>query len=467
MNKQQLTVIVVAVVVIALVVAAAVTINSSKTKGVGSGAVAATGGTVNRDVMPFSGVRYDYNSTSQAVTNVVPLGWWGLQWLPSTENFTMLNVQNVYQGNITPGLDSVPGVTFTSSTSGSASLDSEPVMSVCNPGEIVSGFVTYGDGQANGLRVMCKSIWDLNAEETPGSLDPIILGNISTQQANKTQTNSSWVSFVENAGMSSLDSGVLYHEILPVFADNHDPASVNSFLAGRNSYKPIVNDPTCVGIPLLTDGTRTSPQELCTISGNPHPGFLAANTACAAQANAVCKTLEKDDPYCACVNASTIPGAAKEMGLPSDKLPPRCLSNGTCMSADYQKSWMSYLGVASDCCPKLTIEICKVLVDMDPAAIVHLANNHIDCSGAVPNTCGQCSAGGGPCVATTAIDGLTACQPHQADGTCAAGFVECKAAPLPPSPGTGSSTPASPVGIAIGAVVAFLIVVFLIYWKTR
>jgi len=428
--------------------------NNTKKTGVGAAPVVG----VDRDVMPFSGVQYNFDINSKNVTNVQPLGWTGMQWEPSTQIFLMNDVQNILQGNISTNQHVVPNTTFMGGAAGTTA----PFLSTCDPGQIVTGFATYGtDGAAQGLQVVCKSIWDVdqaNSISTLGTLDKVVADAVSGS-AVKSEVQESWVAFA-NPGLVATSAGVLSATMNPKSASAQDINGAVPFLQLRDVYKPVVNDPTCTSVFLQTDGTRVNPQEMCTMTGTK---FLAANTACTTQATTVCGALPNkgaDDPYCACINATPIPGAATAMGLKPEQLPPRCLSNGACMSARFQDTWMSYLGVASDCCPALTVDICKVLLKMDPATIVHITNSGINCTGSVPNTCDRCTAGAGPCVATVSIDGMSACQPKQPDGTCAKGFEECSAPSPDPSPGKGDDNNVIP--IAVGTVVGFLLMVIII-----
>lgn len=406
---------------------------------------------VPRTVMPFSGVQYAFDPKTKNVTNIQPLGWTNMQWMPSTQTFSMQDVANVYQGNIASYQHVVPDTTFLGGPVNAAA----PYQSLCHPGEIVTGFATYGVGNNNaaqGLQVLCKSIWNVEDPNTPSTLGTLdnTLAKILSGTPVRHETPSSWVSFL-NPGLFSTSSGVLSADISPKPASVQNDVGAAAFLLGRDAYRPVVNDPTCTSVFLQTDGTRVNPEDLCIMNSN---AFKSANAACAIQAKKICNKLSKDDPYCACINAQPIPDAAKAMGLQPEQLPPRCLSNGDCMSARFQDTWMSYLGASSNCCPTLTLDLCKVLLEMDPSTIVRVTNSHLNCTGAIPNTCDRCTAGGGPCVYTgIGVDGETVCKPKQADGTCPPQFEECT-----PNSGGGGSSGAnnSVIGIIVGVVVGFL-----------
>lgn len=204
-----------------------------------------------------------------------------------------------------------------------------------------------------------------------------------------------------------------------VLPNNNKFDQTATYQQAASTARLVVTDPTCTGVSMSFDD-KGNPINVQNV-GDGNGVSPLAEAVCNQRAIQLCKTsFDSDDPYCACINAQSIPGLSA-IGINEPK---RCLSNGDCMGADPSVTWMDYThaDVATKC-EKLAVDVCAFLWNLSAETIV-LSNVNLQCTN-TSGRCPDCDSGDGPCKSMVPYQGHIACRSRQPDGTCGAGFVDC------------------------------------------
>jgi hypothetical protein len=252
--------------------------------------------------------------------------------------------------------------------------------------------------------------WDCGQQTVP------VLFSLYSQVNNQYSISMCYGCAINNIIMQ-LNSGPFYPTNYMVSLDTAPVANILPTLATwADAAKLTVIDPTCTGVMTASDDSG-NPIDVSNVNDKAKTEF---ESWCGTRAKKLCATLAKDDPYCACLNATPIAGVDQALGTPFTM---HCLSDGNCMKSSPLTTWMDFDTADVSLCPTLKIQICEFLAKLDATAIV-ITDTRFKCTD-IDDTCPECDAGGGPCKAVDTVGGLTACRPRQPDGTCGDGFIAC------------------------------------------